>query len=60
MDEGHDYPFDLLLVDTAHAKEAPFDVTIPTNGKVAADQVLRTVQDSTRMPDESLHTRRSM
>jgi branched-chain amino acid transport system substrate-binding protein len=32
--KGTDYPFELLLVDTAHAKEAPFDVTIPTNGKV--------------------------
>ena len=32
--KGTDYPFDLLLVDTAHAAEAPFDVTIPANGKV--------------------------
>ena len=34
--KGTDYPFDLLLVDTQHAAEAPFDVTIPTNGKVEA------------------------
>jgi branched-chain amino acid transport system substrate-binding protein len=33
--KGTTYPFELLLVDTAHAAEAPFDVTIPTNGKMA-------------------------
>jgi branched-chain amino acid transport system substrate-binding protein len=32
--KGTTYPFELLLADTAHAKEAPFDVTIPENGKV--------------------------
>jgi branched-chain amino acid transport system substrate-binding protein len=32
--KGTDYPFELLLVDTQHAAEAPFDVTIPTNGKL--------------------------
>jgi hypothetical protein len=32
--KGTEYPFDLLLVDTAHAAEPPFDVTIPENGKV--------------------------
>ena len=36
--KGTDNPFDLLLVDTSHAKEAPFDVDIPTNGKVEAIQ----------------------
>ncbi len=34
--KGTEYDFDLQLVDTQHAKEAPFDVTIPTNGKLAA------------------------
>ena len=33
--KGTQYPFDLLLVDTAHAASAPFNVTIPTNGKLA-------------------------
>ena len=33
--KGTTYPFELALVDTDHAKAAPFDVTIPTNGKVA-------------------------
>jgi len=33
--KGATYPFELELVDTAHAKAAPFDVTIPTNGKLA-------------------------
>ena len=32
--KGTEYPFDLLLVDTQHADEAPFNVDIPTNGKV--------------------------
>ena len=36
--KGTEYPFDLLLVDTQHAAEPPFNVTIPTNGKVAAIQ----------------------
>jgi branched-chain amino acid transport system substrate-binding protein len=33
--KGTKYPFDLLLVDTQHAAEPPFNVTIPTNGKLA-------------------------
>jgi len=33
--KGTKYPFDLLLVDTSHAAEAPFNVTIPENGKLA-------------------------
>jgi branched-chain amino acid transport system substrate-binding protein len=32
--KGTKYPFDLLLVDTAHAAAAPFKVTIPENGKL--------------------------
>jgi len=36
--KGTTYPFEMLLVDTAHAAEAPFDVTIPANGKVAPIQ----------------------
>ena len=36
--KGTEYPFDLLLVDTQHAAEPPFNVTIPTNGKVEAIQ----------------------
>jgi len=32
--KGTKYPFDLVLVDTAHAAEAPFDVQIPQNGKM--------------------------
>jgi branched-chain amino acid transport system substrate-binding protein len=32
--KGTQYPFDLQLVDTSHAKEAPFNVNIPTGGKV--------------------------
>jgi branched-chain amino acid transport system substrate-binding protein len=36
--KGTKYPFDLLLVDTQHAAEPPFNVTIPTNGEVAAIQ----------------------
>ncbi len=30
------YPFDLKLVDTSHAAAAPFNVTIPQNGKLVA------------------------
>jgi branched-chain amino acid transport system substrate-binding protein len=33
--KGTTYPFDLQLVDTSHAAAAPFNVTIPTNGKLA-------------------------
>jgi branched-chain amino acid transport system substrate-binding protein len=33
--KGTTYPFELLLVDTSHAAAAPFNVTIPENGKVA-------------------------
>jgi len=33
--KGTQYPFELLLADTSHAKEAPFNVDIPENGKVA-------------------------
>lgn len=36
--KGEEYPFDLLLVDTQHAAEEPFNVEIPTNGKVEAIQ----------------------
>jgi hypothetical protein len=36
--KGTKYPFDRLLVDTQHAAEPPFNVTIPTNGEVAAIQ----------------------
>jgi hypothetical protein len=33
--KGTKYPFDLLLVDTAHAAAAPYNVTIPENGTLA-------------------------
>ena len=33
--KGTKYPFDLLLVDTAHAAAAPYNVTIPQNGTLA-------------------------
>jgi branched-chain amino acid transport system substrate-binding protein len=33
--KGTQYPFDLLLADTSHAKAAPFNVDIPQTGKVA-------------------------
>jgi branched-chain amino acid transport system substrate-binding protein len=33
--KGTQYPFDLNLVDTAHAAEAPFNVTIPETGKIS-------------------------
>ena len=32
--KGTKYPFDLDLVDTSHAAAAPFNVTIPENGKL--------------------------
>jgi branched-chain amino acid transport system substrate-binding protein len=34
--KGTQYPFDLNLVDTSHAKEAPFNITIPETGKITA------------------------
>ncbi len=34
--KGSQYPFELNLVDTSHAKEAPFNVDIPQTGKMAA------------------------
>jgi branched-chain amino acid transport system substrate-binding protein len=32
--KGTKYQYELVVVDNSHAKEAPFSVTIPTNGKV--------------------------
>jgi branched-chain amino acid transport system substrate-binding protein len=34
--KGTQYPFDLNLVDTSHATKAPFNITIPETGKIAA------------------------
>ena len=34
--KGTTYPFELNLVDTSHAAQAPFNVTIPQTGKLTA------------------------
>ena len=52
--KGTDYPFDLLLVDTQHAKEAPFDVDHPDERQGRSrSSTERPCRTPTRLPDEA-------